>query len=71
MPADKINALTPAAAWVQAKLCAEYAQRARSDDERRQFLDMRDSWIQAANDVQFRDSVKRARQVRARRAARR
>jgi hypothetical protein len=69
MPADEINNVTAATAWMQARLCAECAERASNDDERRQFIHMRDSWIQAANDMQLTNSVKRARRLRARRAS--
>jgi hypothetical protein len=69
MLAGEINTMTVATAWLQARLCAEHAARALSDDERRLFIDMRNSWIQAANDMQLRHGARRARRVRSRRAA--
>jgi hypothetical protein len=45
MPADAINTMTATTAWAEARLCSDCAERALNDLDRRQFLDMRDSWI--------------------------
>jgi hypothetical protein len=44
--------------WLQARLCAERAERASRDEERRLFIYLRNSWIEVANDMQFADSQK-------------
>lgn len=47
-----------ATVWLQATLCAERAERASRDDERRLFIYLRNSWIEVANDMQFADGLK-------------
>jgi hypothetical protein len=58
MSSDHIKAATVATAWLQARLCDARAERASSDDERRLFIHLRNSWIGFANDVQLADGLK-------------
>ena len=44
--------------WLQARLCAERAEQASRDEERRLFIYLRNSWIEVANDMQFADGQK-------------